>query len=159
MGRRNYCVNITGTSNEEVWAEIREVYGPKPVAGSAGTISLMNADIAEYEQFLIDSGRSVSFYKWLLWRLTTGTANYGNLSDNKKVKKVGHLYTLCPYDTQCDDLRAEHMLGGIPTQVTHEVSGVHYYMTNTARGNIWGYACTFPGCPFNITNGKPYFYV
>lgn len=164
MSKRVYCVNISSTaSNEDVWVAIRGVYGPLPSTPlTAGQENLMNSDIDKYNQWVADSGHTtVPFKKWLLWYLTHYTVNYNNLGTNGVVSadKVGHGYSKCPYDTDCDDLRSISMLGFIPTKVSHEVGGTHYYLTTKNRGPRWGKECTFPGCPYFSTNGLPYFYI
>jgi hypothetical protein len=161
------CIDITGTTNEEIWKEVRLAYGPVPIYASPTDTTpsylphevLMNSDIAEYNNYISIYGASVSFDKWLIWFIETGSSVYGNLRENKKNDHVGHCYAPCPYDTESSDLRSTHMLGSVPSKVLHELGGVHYYLRTNARGNHWGYECTFPGCPFYVAHGEAYFYV
>lgn len=164
MSIRNYCITVSGTTNEAMWKEIRTVIGPVPTDDQP-SIDLMMADILEYDDALVEHGILVPFDKWLIWKLTVGTSLYGNLSPNKKRKdKVGHSYAPCPYDTSCSDSRSMALLeidniGSLPTKILHEIGTKHYFMRTAARGNKWGYECTFPGCPFHTTNNKNYFYI
>lgn len=161
------CITITGTTNEEIWKQVRQVYGPVPVYASPSDTTpsyppheaLMNDDISRYNNYISEYGTSVSFDKWLIWFIETGSHIYGNLRKNIKNEDVGHCHAPCPYDTLSSDLRTTHMLGAVPAKVMHEINGTHYYLKTTARGNKWGYECTFPGCPYNIDNGKAYFYI
>jgi hypothetical protein len=101
---------------------------------------------------LLDSTQR--FGKWMVWRCVNGTVNYGNLQSRKR-DHVGLSCALCPYDSSANDIRVINMLGSIPTQVDHGM----YYMKVTQRGSVWGFECTYSGCPYLIENGHPYFYV
>jgi len=164
MAIRNYCITVSGSTNEEKWVEVRTVIGPVPRNNQA-SIDLMNADIAEYNKAILDYGISVAFDKWLIWRLTVGTSLYGNLPTNQKINsKLGRRYLQCPYDTACSEARTRALLllsdtDVLPSRFLHEIGTDHYYMKVSPRGNRWGYECTFPGCPFHITNNKNYFYI
>lgn len=161
-GRDKYCITVSGTTNEDMWREIRTVLGPNPT--HSGTLDIMNSDISEYNTWISSHG-VVPFDKWLIWKIRFGTVRYGQLSEDKKAyKKVGHLYAPCPYSTFSTDLRTIHMLGlgssdPLPVKVSHSLGGTDYYMTTTARGNRWGFECPFVGCTYYILNGKKYFYI
>lgn len=161
-GIDRFCVTVSGTTNEEIWREIRTVIGGTDV-DSIGAVELMYSDIDDYDAWVLDHW-SVPFDKWLLWRLRIGTNNYGELPRNKvHDNKVGHCYAPCPYSTQSSDLRTRHMLkladsDTLPVKVSHELSGVNYFMSTASKGPRWGYECSFPGCPHFILNGQKYFY-
>jgi len=158
----NRCVTVSGTTNEEIWQEIRLQLGPTNVTSSAA-VTLMNSQIAEYNTWVSTNG-SVPFDKWLLWYINIGTTNYANLPKDKKHDgKVGHCYAPCPYSTQATALKTRHLLGltaedVLPTKVTHEVMGVTYYMKTANRGSRWGFECTYDGCSHYIITGERYFY-
>ena len=162
MKKDKYCITVSGTTNEEVWREIRSILGPTNIDTSVA-IDRMNNEISYYNDWVSENGY-VPFDKWLIWFIRIGTTRYGNLPEDKKGKDVGHCYAPCPYSTQSTDLRTRHMLNlksgdPLPTKVDHEVGGVTYYMKTGVRGNKWGYECTFPGCTYFITNGNNYFYI
>lgn len=164
MRRKISCIETVGLTNEEVWKEVRSVMGPVPVDGYQQHIDLMNADIAEYTNYITSYGVGTSFKKWLMWKLETGSTVYGNFPENEKFNHVGHCFAPCPYDTECDDVRTKLLLGlgatdPLPVKVLHKVGLVNYFMKATNRGSKWGHQCTFPGCPFFLANGKQYFYI
>lgn len=158
----NYCITVSGTTNEEIWREISLAIGPKNVT-SSGVVDYMNREIAEYDAWVF-ANKVVPFDKWLLWKRRIGTSNYGNLpSDNKHSNKVGHCYAPCPYSTQSTDLRTTLMLSleegeSLPDKVDHSVGGVTYYMQTASRGSMWGFECTHPGCPYYLLTGQKYFF-
>ena len=159
---RQYCVHITGTTPEEIWDEIRLVYGPTNF-DYAPVLELRDKDIAEWIAWVLEND-DISFDVWLLWKLSIGTANTGNLSGRyTNVGKVGHSYAPCPYSTQSNETRTRHMLGlsetdPIPLRVDHSILQVVYYMETTHSGR-WGFQCSFgPLCP-GYANGTNYIYV
>lgn len=162
-GRDKYCITVSGTTNQEMWREIRDVLGPTPPTTS-GIEVVMNSDIAEYNTWVADYG-SVPFDKWLIWKLRVGTDRYGNLpADKKQDGKVGHCWNSCPYSTQSSDLRTRIKLGledtdPLPTKTDHTIGDTTYFMRTVARGARWGYECSCPSCAYFILNGQKYFYV
>jgi hypothetical protein len=38
-------------------------------------------------------------------------------------------------------------------------TGKHVYMNTASKGTMWGYECTYSGCPYKTYHNKPYFYV
>lgn len=161
-GRDRYCITVSGTTNEEMWKEIRDVLGPT-LATTTSSEVLAN-DIAEYNEWVAING-IVPFDKWLIWKIRVGTIRYGNLGKDKKLDgKVGNSWRPCPYSTQCTDSRTRTMLGlgrndPLPTKVDHTSGGTTYYMKTSARGARWGHECTYPGCTYFILNSQKYFYV
>jgi hypothetical protein len=97
------------------------------------------------------------------WRALYGTEYEGNLPQYKATQHVGKSFSPCPYSTQSPDLRTRHMLnltmsGTLPLKVDHTGSdSILYYMKTDNRG-VWGYECTFSGCPYLLSTGIPYFY-
>ena len=160
---RQYCVDVVGTTPEEIWEEIRLVYGPTNF-DYAPVLEIRDKDIAEWNTWKVDSGNSVGFDKWLLWKLSIGTNDLNNLSKRKThIGKVGHSYAPCPYSTQSNDTRTRHMLGllegdPLPWKSDHSNAGIIYYM-KTAYSGRWGFECSFGlGCP-GYLNNKNYIYV
>lgn len=162
-GRDKYCITVSGTTNEEMWYEIRDVLGPTPSTGGHSD-AVLAEDLADYDEWVAING-SVPFDKWLIWKLRVGTIRYGQLgADKKQDGKTGHCWAPCPYSTQSRDVRTRHMLGlgtsdPLPTKVDHTLGGTTYYMKTSARGARWGYECTYPGCTYFILNSQNYFYV
>lgn len=162
-GRDKYCITVSGTTNQEMWQEIRDVLGPTP-ALLPELLDLMNDDIAEYNDWIAEYG-TVPFDKWLIWKLRVGTDRYGNLPEDKKLDgKDGHCWQPCPYSTQCSDNRTRMLLklsdsDPLPTKVDHTNGGTTYFMRTSARGSRWGYECNYVGCTHFILNGQKYFYV
>jgi len=156
-----YCITVSGTTNEEIWKEIRSLVGGTNVGTDSEV--LMNSEINDYNLWVADNW-PVSFDKWLIWRIRIGTTSYGNLPrDKKHDDKVGHCYAPCPYSIQSTDLRTRHLLNlteieALPTKVDHEIAGTTYYMKTSSRGSKWGFECTYIGCTHYILYGKKYFY-
>jgi hypothetical protein len=103
---------------------------------------------------LNDSNHTV-FRKWFSWKLMYGTNSGGNLPERIR-DHIGLSCAPCPYDENCDDIRAEHMLGSVPVVQTNHGN---YYMKIEQRGSNWGFACTYSGCPYLLDTGNNYFYV
>ena len=159
---RQYCVAVTGTTPEEIWEEIRLVYGPTNF-DSASVLEIRSKDITEWGEW-VEANYEVGFDVWLLWKLSIGTSNVGNLPAKKNhVEQVGHCYAPCPYSTQSNDIRTRHMLGlsdtdPLPAKVDHSDSQAVYYM-KTAYSGRWGFRCSFGSeCP-GYSNGTNYIYV
>jgi len=159
---RQYCVNVTGTTPEAIWDEIRAVYGPTNLE-SQGVLAMRDNDISEWNDWIIDHG-DIEFDVWLIWKLSIGTNYTGNLSKRlNNVKQIGHCYSPCPYSTQSDDVRTRIMLGlsdtdPLPMKVDHTIGQVIYYM-KTAYSGRWGFECSFGSdCP-GFANGHNYIHV
>jgi hypothetical protein len=165
------CPTLSGTTIPEVWEELRYYYGPRN-RGEDFEIELRAADIAEFTEWATEKGRDdtdyVLFGKWFQWRLSVGTADYGNLPSYKKPSHEGISGVPCPYDLKPSnmsqdswDLRLRHWLGGAPSSTNSHVDGTgkHYYMKVSSRGGLWGFECTYENCPYKITYGYSYFYI
>lgn len=162
--RKVYDINTKGLSLEDTWLVIREAFGPIPRVGLAIYTDLMNQEIAEYNNYVSTQVNKVSFNKWLIWKLTTGSISYGNFTPDTKNDHVGHCFAPCPYDSNSTDLRTRLLLGLsesdlLPIKILHEQNNTHYYMQTMNHGAVWGYQCSFPGCPYFTSNNKPYFYI
>jgi len=96
------------------------------------------------------------------WEQLYGTTVSGNLPQHKKHHHEGHKWAQCPYDTVSSGIRSRHLTGSdvpVEGQILHEdANGRHYYMKTKSKGPRWGFECTYPGCPYEIATGKPYFY-
>jgi hypothetical protein len=158
------CPTSNNTTISGVWEDFRDCCGPRP--GSMNTArkeELYNEDLDFYSVWALNQGIAEPlndsnykvFGKWFSWKLTMGTNSGANLPMRIR-DHVGISCVLCPYDTHCPDLRAEHMTGGVPA-----VQSDHgdYYMRVESRGSKWGFACTFSDCPYFISTGRVYFYV
>lgn len=97
------------------------------------------------------------------WESIVGTTFYGNLPEWKRDQHEGHCYAPCPYSTQSSDLRTRHMLDialtdALPEKVLHMDENDRAYYMKTSNAGGWGYECTYSGCPYLLSEGKPYFY-
>lgn len=164
LRRRIYEINTTGMTDQEIWIAIRTEFGPVPDLSYQPHIDLMAEDLSQYLNYSAMSINPVSFKKWLLWKITTGSLVYGNLAEDTKNDHTGKCFSPCPYDTDCLDLRTRQMLklsdtDALPAKVDHSAAGKHYYLEVKPRGAIWGYECTFSGCIYLLTKGKKYFFI
>jgi hypothetical protein len=158
------CVTIYVGTNREKWDYVRSLYhgsyieirDPTDVARIADEAAA-TALFTEEEAIWLARSPSTPFEYWLQWKYDHGTNAYANLSEYKANLDVGHCMAPCPYSTECADLRSEHMLGSVPTKVTHTTGGVTYYM-ETAHQGKWGFKCPYDGCPYYLANGIRYFY-
>lgn len=158
------CPTSTSTTVSGIWTDFRNHYGPT-IGGMSTTYrdELYAEDLAFYVEWanangiadpLNDSNYAV-FRKWFSWKLTVGSNDQGRLSIRKR-DHVGLSCAPCPYDTNCSDIRATHMVGSVPA--TRDDHGI-YYMKITSRGNRWGFECTYSGCSYLLDTGYKYFYV
>lgn len=158
------CITTYSGTNREKWnyvrtfyfgdyTEIRAVDDEARVADEAALTILFGEEEASW----LVMSPSTPFERWLQWKYELGTDAYANLSQYKANEDVGHCHSPCPYSTEATDLRSEHMLGSVPTKVTHTVDGVTYYMETAYQGK-WGFKCVYDGCPYYLTNGIRYFY-
>ena len=157
------CVDITADNHYDVWYQVRDYYGPRPYSmEEAIRLELYNTDYSEYIGWLSDwnskyggvSNTPKQFGKWLNWRLSIGTTSLNNLPIKKK-DHMGISCLMCPYDSKADPNRTEFMLGIDVDRVNHG----SYYMKVAQRGSVWGFECTYDGCPHYLTSGVRYFYV
>lgn len=158
------CPNSTSTTVSGIWTDFRNHYGPT-IGGMSTTYrdELYAADLAFYVEWanangivdpLNDSNYAI-FRKWFSWKLMYGSDSGGNLPSRLRTH-IGLSCAPCPYDENCDDIRAEHMVGSVPSnQNDHSI----YYMKIEGRGSVWGFVCTFSGCPYLADTGNNYFYV
>jgi hypothetical protein len=166
------CIQITEPmTNREIWDYVRTFYfgdfvDTRHIADPARVAYelYLDSEFSEDETKWSSVYGHVKFERFLQWKYTYGTTQYGNLPEHKKSKHVGHCYAPCPYSTQSDDMRTRLMLGlpinaVVPTKVDHTVGGKIYYMRTEGRGTSWGYECTFPSCPYYLANGERYFHV
>lgn len=167
----NKCPTISGTTISGVWAELRNHYGPRAMSDSH-EVALRAIDLSEFNVWALEKGKDVNdcalFGRWFNWRCTVGTTDYGNLPSNKVNTHRGISCIPCPYDIkpsnqtiQSWNIRTTLWLGEIPTTTVDHVDeyGQHNYLKVASRGNVWGFECTYSGCPYNINYGYPYFYV
>ena len=158
------CPTSNSITIEGVWVDFRNHYGPT-IAGMSTTYrdELYAEDLSYYVEWAgahnvidpLDDSNYRVFSKWFAWKLMYGTNSGGNLPVRLR-NHVGLSCAKCPYDTNCDDIRAEHMVGSIPAVQTDHGK---YYMTIEGHGSAWGFGCTYSGCPYLLDTGKNYFYV
>ena len=97
------------------------------------------------------------------WKKLYGTEFYGNLPQYKRTQHEGHKWMPCPYDTLVAEDKTRVMLGlgagdVVPDKVPHvDENGRSYYMATASQG-VWGFRCTYSGCPYKLTHGTAYFY-
>ena len=149
-------------SLENAWTDIRDVYGPR-VAWSTVSGTISYNDVADWSVWAVANGKSINdasfFGKWLIWKLNTGTDNYGNLPTRIR-DHTGISCIPCPYDSNSDALHTRVWLGldstdPLPTRVDHG----SYYMKVTSRGSKWGFECTCPTCVYFLDNGIKYVHI
>jgi len=163
------CPTSSSTTISGVWTDLRSHYGPHPdslgsvIEGEVYRDTLYNEDLSYYSEWAIEHGipnplndsNYGTFKRWFIWKLMFGSNSGGNLPIRNR-DHIGLLCAPCPYSTNCDDIRATHMVGSVPSnQNDHEI----YYMRITSRGNVWGFECTYSGCQYLIDTGNKYFYV
>jgi len=158
------CPVSDSTTIEGVWEDYRDHLGP--ITDSMSTeyrASLYAEDLSYYVEWAdahgvispLDNSNYRVFSKWFAWKLTIGSNSGGNLPVRLR-EHVGISCAPCPYDSNCDDIRAEIMVGSVPAvQTDHGI----YYMKVDSRGSKWGFGCTYSGCPYLLDTGKNYFYV
>lgn len=149
------CTTFSTDTRENAWLDIRGHFGPVTEVGS----DVYTQDISEWTEWATANAVSTTdvakFGRWLIWRCSYGTVNYGNLPTRKR-DHVGISCIPCPFDSNnYDAVRSETWLGYIPTSLEDHGS---YYMRVTQRGNVWGFECTYSGCPYQDDYGYPYFH-
>jgi hypothetical protein len=159
------CTTFSRTSIQAAWEDIRGHFGPR-VEWSTDSGTIPATDVALWNAWATSKGIALGdvtrFGKWLIWYLSYGTVEYGNLPTRIR-DHVGISCIPCPYDLRSDATRTRIWLGlaetdPLPTQSDHTVSGEGHYMKVSQRGNIWGFECTDPNCPYLISNGQSYFH-
>jgi hypothetical protein len=148
------CTTYRTDSIANAWLDIRGHFGPiVPVYSD-----IYLADVGEWAAWAADNGINVidvsRFGKWLIWKCSYGTTNYGRLP-TKIRDHTGISCIPCPFDADSyDAVRAEVWLGYIPTSLSDHAN---YYMKVAHQGS-WGFECTYSGCPYLIEHGRPYFH-
>lgn len=142
----SYAITVDGYIDDS-----RDISDPSYIAD----FDRYDAQFVEDYDNWVTTRSGIDFERWLEWRYRVGTTMYGNLPQWKKDQHEGHCWMPCPYSTDSSDTRSEIMLGSVPTKVDH---GDHY-MATASRGSVWGFECTYSGCPYLLTNGTRYFYV
>lgn len=158
------CPTSDSITIEGVWVDFRNHYGPT-IAGMSTTYrsELYVEDLGYYVEWAdahgvvnpLDDSNYKVFSKWFAWKLMIGSNSGGNLPVRLRTH-VGLSCALCPYDSNCDVIRAEHMVGSVPAN--RDDHGI-YYMKIEQRGSRWGFVCTFSGCSYLAVTGNNYFYV
>ena len=149
------CTSFSRESIDTAWEDIRYHFGPRTEIGSDTYVT----DMLQWNVWAISKGVSLDnvnkFGFWLIWKCSYGTTDYGNLPSQQR-DHVGLSAAPCPFDSSTDPIRVDIMLGYIPDVTTDHGN---YYMRVTSRGGVWGFECTYSGCPYLIEYGQPYFYV
>lgn len=152
------CTSFRTDTRDHAWLDIRGHFGPVLDVGS----DVYNDDISEWNIWVATSGVNPldvsKFGKWLIWRCSYGTINYGNLPSRKR-DHVGISCIMCPYDSNSDPDRTRIWLGleetdPLPTRGNHGI----YYMRVASNGNVWGFECTYDGCLYLAEHGIRYFH-
>lgn len=156
------CTTFSRDSIQAAWTDIRGHFGPI-VDWSTESGTLAATDVTTWTEWAVSNGIDpadvTKFGRWLIWYLSYGTVEYGNLPTRKR-EHEGISCLPCPYSTDATALRTRLMLGledtdPLPTQVDHGT----YYMKVSGRGGVWGFECTSPSCPYYLDHGRPYFHV
>jgi hypothetical protein len=152
------CASFRTDTRDNAWLDVRSHFGPITDVGS----DVYTEDISDWNIWVASSGvnplDNFKFGKWLIWKCSYGTINYGNLPTRKR-DHVGISCIMCPYDSSSEPDRTRIWLGleetdPIPTQSNHSVN----YMRVAQRGNVWGFECTDPNCPYLTETGHAYFH-
>jgi hypothetical protein len=169
------CVEIKeGWTDRQKWNYVKNLYQPNYAIDSNGDESDARAidDEARIADFVTWDGQYnedhliwITFYsgkpfeKWLQWQYKIGTTAYGNLPQHKRSDHSGHCWMPCPYSVDSSDERSEAMwdVNDNPT-LTKNDHGDNYMQTDS-KGTVWGWRCTYSGCPYEVAYNKPYFYV
>ncbi len=169
------CVEIKeGWTDRQKWNYVKNLYQPNYATDENGDESDARAidDEARIADFVTWDGQysadvliwstfysGKAFEKWLQWQYEIGTTAYGNLPQHKKDYHDGHCWMPCPYSTDSIDDRSETMwdVNDDPT-LTKNDHGDSYMQTDS-NGTVWGWRCTYSGCPYEAAYNKPYFYV
>ena len=178
------CVEIKeGWTDRQKWNYVKNLYQPNYAIDSNGDEADARAiddeaRIADFEtwdgQYNEDHTVWITFYsnkpfeKWLQWQYKIGTTAYGNLPQHKRNDHNGHCWMPCPYhvdpawdaeETAIMAERSEAMWGVHDDPVLTKNDHGENYMQTASNGTVWGWRCTYSGCPYEIAYNKPYFYV
>jgi len=157
------CPTISGSDFEEIWDELRWHYGPRSMSATDRT-NLYTEDMSEFVDWANNSGRdsfdAALFGKWLNWKFSVGTTEYGNLSQRKRDHE-GITNIFCPYDSNSTILWTAMWLGISETEAASITKSDHgkYYMKVSNSGSSWGFKCTSDTCPYFLNSGNRYFHV
>lgn len=149
------CPKYSTDSIINAWLDIRDHFGPSVSVGD----DLYVEDIGDWTAWALTNNVSaldvVKFGRWLIWKCSFGTTDYGRLPSSRRHDHVGHCWAPCPFDSNTyDAIRSEVWLGYTPTSLSNHGN---FYMKNAYSGR-WGLECTYSGCPYLIEHGRPYFY-
>lgn len=158
-----YTIDLNGN-----YVDPRDVGDQSRINDESKFTNTYNIDVAVWQARIV-GGHDEPFEKFLQWQYNIGTTMYGNLPQDKKQSHEGYCWMPCPYHRDDDWTQAEidvmrgrtrTMLGLESWQDPLEGFADHddYYMELHSRGNVWGYQCTYSGCPYEITYGVKYFY-
>lgn len=156
----SFCSNVcnsyrTDTINN-AWIDIRAHFGPIVNIGSFCYVEDVDDWVTWATSKNISTSDIAKFAKWLIWKCTYGTIDYGNLPHRIR-GHVGISYIPCPFDSNnYDEIRSVSWLGYIPTTLSDHGK---YYMKVSNRGSVWGHECTSPDCVYLIEHGRHYFHI
>jgi len=158
------CTEYSKDSIQYAWEDVRDHFGPR-VGWSVEAGSLAQNDVEEWTAWAVSNGVDPvsdvdKFGKWLIWKCSYGTASYGNLPTSLRDHE-GITCIPCPYDIvdRSDEIRTQLWTGlSSVTRADHTLNGRIHYMKVASDGKSWGFVCTYPGCPYQDTNGYPYFH-
>ena len=158
------CTTYSRVSIQAAWEDIRDHFGPR-VDWSVISGSLAQNDVEAWTVWALDNGVDPisnvdKFGKWLIWKCSYGTTNYGNLPARIRDHE-GITCIPCPYDSieRSDAARTEMWTGeSTVTRANHIINNKIYYMRVASKGNSWGFECTYSGCPYQDATGYPYFH-
>jgi hypothetical protein len=158
------CTTYSRDSIQAAWEDIRYHFGPR-IPWSTSADSLAAKDVSAWNVWATANGVDPvtdvdKFGKWLIWKCSYGTTEYGNLPTRKR-NHVGISAGPCPYDILIRSSEERSLMWtGLTSLVRadHTVDGKVHYMKVTSKGNLWGFECTYSGCPYQNVTGYPYFH-
>ena len=152
------CTTYRQDTTDNAWEDVRAHFGPVTEVGSDVYVE----DFSEWATWSSEHGVSVSdanmFGKWLIWKCSYGTTEYGNLPTRKR-EHTGISCIPCPYDNRSSENHTRLWLEledsePIPSRNNHGT----YYMRVAQRGASWGFECTYDTCNYFVSNGTRYFH-
>jgi len=169
------CVEIKeGWTDRQKWNYVKNLYQPSYSVDVDGNEDDPRAvdDEARIADFVTWDGQyntdhinwlahysNTPFEKWLQWQYEIGTTTYGNLPQYKKPNHSGNCWMPCPYSTDSNDDRSQAMWEQHDDPILTKNDHSDNYMQTDSNGTVWGWRCTYSGCPYEAVYNKPYFYV
>jgi len=169
------CVEIQeGWTSRQKWNYVKNLYQPSYAVDENGDESDARAvdDEARIADFVTWDGQynedyntwvtlysDKPFEKWLQWQYEVGTTAYGNLPQHKRNDHTGHCWMPCPYSLESSIERSNTMWELNDSPILTQNDHGDNYMQTDSNGTVWGWRCTYNGCPYEVAYNKSYFYI